>query len=74
MNQQLQDYARDYLKTNVAGLPAENQRVFKLMYGRNGGKRSVDDATAMDVAAVIDEIPADKLDWAMQQVQRTVGV
>lgn len=73
MNQQLQDFARNYLKTNIATLPAENQRVFKLMYGRNGGKRSVEDATEMDVAAVVDEMPADSLDWAMQQVQRTVG-
>lgn len=74
MNQQLQDYARDYLKTNVAALPDKNQRVFKLMYGRNRGKRSVEDATAMDVAAVIDEMPADKLDLAMEQVRRTIGV
>lgn len=73
MNQQLQDFARNYLKTNIADLPAENQRVFKLMYGRNGGKRSVEDATAMDIAAVVDEMPTDALDWAMQQVQRTIG-
>lgn len=73
MNQQLQDYARNYLKTNVAAMPANNQRVFKLMYGRNGGKRSVEDATDMDVVAVVDEIPADKLDWAMQQVERTIA-
>ena len=71
MNQQLQDYARDYLKGSVSIMPEYNQRVFKLMYGRNDGKRSVDDAVAMDVSAVVDEIPADRLDWAMQQVQRT---
>lgn len=72
MNQQLQNFARNYLKTNVSTLPADNQRVFKLMYARNGGKRSVEEAIAMDVAGVVDEMSADSLDWAMQQVEATL--
>lgn len=72
MNKQLQDYARNFLKTHVTALPEKNQIVFKLMYGRNGGQRSVEDAKAMDVPAVVDEIPSDKLDWAMHQVSQTI--
>jgi hypothetical protein len=72
MNQQLRDFARSTLKAGLAQLPAMNLRVFALMYGRKNGKRSVDDAAAMSINDVVDEIPEDKLDWAMQQVERTL--
>lgn len=72
MNQQLQDFARSTLKAGLARLPPENLRVFALMYGRKNGKRSVEDAVAMSPSDVVDEIPAEKLDWAMQQVERSL--
>lgn len=71
MNEQLQRFARATLKDGLAKLPESNQRLFKLMYGRANGRRSVEDAEAMDIGAVVDEIPSDRLDWAMQQVDRT---
>jgi hypothetical protein len=71
VNQKLQDYARNYLKTELAKLPEGNQSLFKLMYGRNGGTRPVEETSAMPVDSVVDEMPADKLDWAMQQVINT---
>jgi hypothetical protein len=53
-------------------LPPENLRVFALMYGRNGGKRSVEDAVAMPMADIVKEMKPEQLDWAMQQVAKTL--
>lgn len=53
-------------------LPEGPQRVFKTMYGRNYGKRSLEDAIEMQLHDIIDEIPIDNLDWAMQQVERAL--
>ena len=72
MNDQLQYYARNELKDGLSRLPTKWQETFKLMYGRNGGKRNVEDSKAMDINAVVDEMPADRLDWAMQQVYRSL--
>jgi hypothetical protein len=72
MNDQLQDFARKTLKEGLAKLPTKSHEMFKLMYARNGGKRSVEDSLRMDIDSVVAEIPADKLDWAMQQVQRSL--
>ena len=63
------DEVRRTIKQGLQSLPPAHQRVFRLMYARNGGKRSVQDAEAMPLDDVLAEVPADKLDWAMQQVQ-----
>ena len=67
MNPILKETAVSYLNESLARLPEGNQRIFKLMYGRNDGKRSVEDTEAMPISDVIAEIPDEKLDWAMQQ-------
>jgi hypothetical protein len=72
MNEQLQQYARQNLKDGLAQLPEEWQRRFGLMYARDNGRRSVEDAEAMLINEVVDAMPADKLDWAMQQVQNSI--
>jgi hypothetical protein len=72
MNQQLQDFARASLKEGLAQLLPKNHRIFALMYGRKDGKRSVEDAVAMPYADIVDEMEPEKLDWAMQQVQRSI--
>lgn len=72
MNNQLQSFARTSLKSDLATLPEGWQRKFKLMYGRAGGMRSVEDSCAMDINEVVDEIPDEKLDWAMQQVDNSI--
>jgi hypothetical protein len=41
------------------------------MYGRNNGKRSVEDAKAMSIRDVVYEIPSEKLDWALSQVENS---
>lgn len=72
MNQMLQNFARQYLKDGLEKLPAENLRIFALMYGRKDGRRSVDDAVAMPLHAVVDEMKPEQLDTAMDQVRRTL--
>ena len=72
MNDQLQNFARQTLKDGLAQLPERNQRVFKWMYARDGGKRSVEDAEAMPINDVVDLMPSDELDLAMEQVQNTL--
>jgi len=72
MNKQLQDFARETLKAGLAKLPEGSHRKFKLMYARDSGKRSVADAVAMPINDVVDLMPDDRLDWAMQQVQSSL--
>ena len=64
MNKQLQNYVRATLKEGLAQLPEPNQLLFKRMYSYKNLKANIND--------VVDTIPEDKLDWAMQQVQRTL--
>lgn len=73
MNQQLQDFARAEIGNGLAQLPETWQHKFRLMYGRQNGKRSIDDALAMPLADVIGEIPPAQLDWAMQQVNASLA-
>jgi len=64
MNNQLQKFARDQLKAGLAKLPESNQHFFKRMYSHENL-----DATICDV---VDAMTEEKLDWAMQQVQRSL--
>lgn len=73
MNQQLQDYARSVIKEGLSKLSGRSHEVFKLMYARDNGKRSVADALAMDINSVVDSMPPDTLDHAMNQVNRTIA-
>lgn len=61
MNQHLQEFARNFIKERLKQLPAGQQLVFNRMYAHKNLDRSVDEA--------VDAMPADKLDWAMQQVE-----
>ena len=65
MNEQLKNFAREQLKIGLAKLPEPNQRLFKRMYSHNNLELSIDE--------VVDKMPEDKLDWAMQQVENTVN-
>ena len=64
MNKQLQQYARDTLKSGLSQCTDDEQTLFKRMYA--GGRME------MPVNAVIDCMATEKLDWAMEQVQRTL--
>jgi len=69
MNEQLQNFARQTLMDGLEGLPSDWQRTFKLMYGRKNGKRSLEDTELMPISEVVAEIPSEKLDLAMLQVE-----
>jgi hypothetical protein len=76
MNETLQQFARQTLKDDLALLPEASQQLFKLMYGRldneNNELRSAEEAKAMSINDVVDQMPASKLDWVMQQAKNTL--
>lgn len=72
MNQQLQDFARKTILDGLIQLPDDWQNRFKLMYGRRGGKRSVEDAKAMPITDVVAEVPEENLSWAMEQIEASL--
>lgn len=64
MNNQLSAYARDTLKQGLAKCTEKQVLRFKRMYSHGDLKKQIND--------VVDSMPDEKLDWAMQQVQRTL--
>lgn len=64
MNKQLQTFAKQSLKAGLIQLPKNWQMLFKRMYSHKNLKANISD--------VIDAIPEDKLDWAMQQVEKSL--
>ena len=65
MNEKLQAFARQNLKDGLAQLPEDNQMLFKRMYSHKNLETNIND--------VVDKMPEDKLDWAMQQVDRSLA-
>ena len=72
MNDTLKTYARSQILNGLQKLPDSWQERFKLMYGRNGGKRSVEDTKAMTIEEVVQEMPDEKLDWALSQIENSL--
>jgi len=64
MNNQLQDFARKQLKEGLAECTKEQQHLFKQMYCFHRLETPINEA--------VDAMPEDKLDWAMEQVRRTL--
>jgi hypothetical protein len=64
MNKQLQDVARTYIKEGLLLCTQEQQLLFKRMYAHGNLEK--------DIKAVVNDMPEDKLDWAMEQVRRTL--
>ncbi len=74
MNDQLQDFAKQTLKDGLAQCTERQQVVFKLMYSEPGEPRDrtpevIAQIKAANIEDVVDGMPAEKQDWAMQQVQ-----
>ena len=65
MNNELQDFARESLKKGLAKLGEKQQLMFKRMYSHKNLELTMNE--------VVDAMPEEKLDWAMQQVQRTIS-
>jgi hypothetical protein len=64
MNEQLVNFARQELKNGLAQLPLSNKTMFKRMYSY----KNLD----LDINAVVDNIPEEKLDLAIRQVKQTI--
>ena len=64
MNKQLQNFARTTLKTDLAQCTTGQQDKFKRMYSFKN--------LALPINDVVDRMPVEKLDWAMQQVRGTL--
>lgn len=64
MNEKMMAFARNELEEGLAQLPDSWSTMFKRMYSP--------DNLGANMTDVIDSVPADKLDWAMQQVQRSL--
>lgn len=71
MNATLEKFARQLLKDLVRQCTEPQQHLFKLLYGRIGG-RSVVEAEALSINEVIDLMEAERLDWAITQGERTI--
>jgi hypothetical protein len=72
MNPKMVEFARTQILNAMEVLPELCHRTFKLMYARNKGKRSVEDALSMKIEDVVLEIPEEQLSWALSQVDRSV--
>jgi hypothetical protein len=66
MNEMMSNYARKWLKENLAKLTEGAQHKFKQMYAKGKLK--------LDINAVVDAMDDEKLDWAMKQVERTLQI
>ena len=64
MNNQLQEFARSELKIGLSQCTDRQQLLFKQMYSHDNLSTTIDD--------VVDKLPVEKLDWAMQQVEQTM--
>jgi hypothetical protein len=71
MNSELQSIARQIIKDGLSQLTEHELNNFKLMYGRNNGKRSVEDTLKLDINYVVDNMEPERLDWAMTQVKNS---
>ena len=64
MNKQIEDFARKTLIKDLKNVSDGQFILFKRMY-------SFDDLTR-NIEETVKNMPCDKLDWAMQQVERTL--
>lgn len=65
VNNKIQEFARNDLKKGLAQCTEAEQLLFKRMYAGGDLEMPIDD--------VVDKMDAEKLDWAMQQVDRTLA-
>ena len=64
MNAQLQAFARHTIKEGLAQLPDVCVLLFKRMYSPGN--------LELPIEEVVDKMPEDRLDWAMQQVENSL--
>jgi len=65
VNDLIESYCRNFLKENIVKLTDPQIMLFKRMYSHKNLEGKIDE--------VIDNMPIEKLDWAMEQVQKSVN-
>ncbi len=65
-NETLNKYAREQIKKGLAQCTDAQCRLFKQMYAHGKFEMPIND--------VVDNMPEEKLDWAMQQVKRSTKI
>jgi len=64
-NSTIETFTRETMKTEIAKLGESQQLLFKRMYSHTDMDKDIND--------VIDQIPIDKLSWALTQVENSVA-
>lgn len=64
MNKKLAEIARCEIKKGLEQLSDVAQTIFKRMYSKEG--------LEVDINIVVDNMPEDKLDWALTQVENSL--
>lgn len=66
LNETIERFARDKILDGLLGLPDGCHRKFKQMYSFDDMDKSI--------KAVVRDMPAEKLNWALTQVERSVEI
>lgn len=64
MNKSISDFTRQQIKEGLKQLPDNWQMMFKQMYSHNN--------LDCDIVTVVDNMPDEKLDWALSQVENSL--
>lgn len=64
MNNSVQDFVRNQLKSGLAKLPENWLFTFKRMYSHDNLEATIDE--------IVDNLQEDKLDWALTQVENSL--
>jgi len=64
MNEELQAYARNYIKEALSQCTEREHEIFKLMYSHLNLDKPINQ--------VVDDMPYEQLDWAMKQMDNTL--
>lgn len=72
MNKILSKAGREILKDLLNKCTEPQRDMFKLMYGRDNGKRSVEDTKAMNIDDCVDLMEDSSIDVAISQCESTI--
>ena len=63
MNKTIEEFTREEIKEKLKTLPQGNVNMFMRMYAGNNTNKTVNE--------VVDEMPVEKLDWALTQIENS---
>jgi len=73
MNKKLSDSGKQILKNLLEFCTEPQHRMFKLMYGRNKGKRTIEETEILDINFVVDNMDDDCISHAITQCGNTIA-